>query len=314
MAGDFAAWAAQAGDGEFWVIAGLLIAAALAAFLFSFHYLRRARLLEDVPTSRVRSAAQGYAELDGIARLLDGPVIVGPLTGVRCVWWEYKIEEKITTGSGKNRQTHWRTLEFRESECLFAVDDDTGTCVIDPDGASVITSLCDRWRGHHPRWTGPPPAAGWRRWFGGRFRYTERRLAPNRPLLALGWFRTEGGAGSDFNTAEEVRLRLAAMKADRADLVRRFDRDGDGEVNLVEWEAARRAAEDEVRAEQAARALRPGVNVLAQPPRHIDRPFLLSALPQQQLTRRFRLAAGALLAGFFAAGGGAAFIIGARLA
>ena len=63
-----------------------------------------------------------------------------------------------------------------------------------------------------------------------------------------------------------------------------------------------------------SRALRPGVNVLAQPPRHIDRPFLLSALPQQQLTRRFRLAAGALLAGFFAAGGGAAFIIGARLA
>src|SRR5690606_12937216 len=115
MVADFAAWASYAGDGEFWVITGLLAAAAFAAFVFSFHFLRRARLLEDVPTSRIRSAAQGYCELDGIARLLDGPAIAGPLTGLPCVWWEYRIEEKVTTGSGKNRTSHWRTLERRAS-------------------------------------------------------------------------------------------------------------------------------------------------------------------------------------------------------
>lgn len=310
---DFAAWAARAGDGEFWIFTALLIAASLAAFLFSFYFLRRARLLEDVPTSRIRSAAQGYTELDGIARLLDGPTIAGPLTGLPCVWWEYKIEEKVTTGSGKNRRTHWRTLVFRMSECLFAIDDDTGVCVIDPDGASVITTISDRWHGRHSRWSGPPPAPGWGRWIGGRYRFTERRLALNRPLFALGWFRTEGGAGSDFNTAEEVRLRLAAMKASPQDLVRRFDANKDGEVDFVEWEAARRTAEDEVREEQLARALRPGVHVLACPPRHYDRPFLLSALPQQKLTRRFRLSAFALLAAFFVAGGLAVYLIGARL-
>lgn len=310
---DFAAWAARAGDGEFWVFTALLIAASLAAFLFSFYFLRRARLLEDVPTSRIRSAAQGYTELDGIARLLDGPAIVSPLTRLPCVWWEYKVEEKVTTGAGKNRRTYWRTLVFRASECLFALDDDTGVCVIDPDGASVITSVRDRWHGRHSNWIGQPPKAGWRRWIGGRYRFTERRLPQNRPLFALGWFRTEGGAGSNFNTSEEVRLKLVAMKADRQELLRRFDANNDGEVDLVEWEAARRAAEDEVREEQLARALRPGVHVLAHPPRHYDRPFLLSALPQHKLTRRFRLSAFALLVAFFAAGGLAAYLIGVRL-
>lgn len=313
MGGEVAAWAARAGDGEFWLTVAVLAAAALACFGFSFHYLRRARLLEDVPTSRVRSAAQGFVELDGIARLMDGPAIAGPLTGLPCVWWEYKVEERVTTGSGKNRRTHWRTLRSGCSECLFVIDDDTGTCVVDPDGASVTTHGRDRWRGHHSRWAGPPPAAGWRRWLGGRFRFTERRLARNRPLYALGWFRTEGGAGSDFDTGEEVRAKLVAMKADQQELLRRFDADGDGTIDFDEWEDARRAAEDEVRAEQLARALRPGVHVLAEPPRQSGRPFLLSAVPQDRLTRRFRIAATALLTAFFAVGGAATFIIGARM-
>lgn len=312
MAADFAAWAAYAGDGEFWIFTGLLAVAAVAAFAFSFHFLRRARLLEDVPTSRVRSAAQGYCELDGIARLLKGPAINGPLTGLPCVWWEYHIEEKVTTGTGKNRSTHWRTLARMASECLFALDDDTGICVIDPDGASVITVDRDRWHGAQSRWVGPPPAAGWRRWFGGRYRFTERRLAIGRPLFALGWFRTEGGPGHDFNTEEAVRLKLVEMKRDQDGLLRRFDADGDGAIDLDEWERARRAAADEVRTEQLERALKPGVHVLAAPPRHHDRPFLLSALPQAKLTRRFRVSAMLTLAAFFVAGGGAVFLIGAR--
>ena len=185
--------------------------------------------------------------------------------------------------------------------------------MIDPDGASVVATQRDRWHGAQSRWVGAPPVSRWRRWGGGRYRFTERRLAVNRPLLALGWFRTEGGAGSNFNTAEEVRIRLAAMKADPAELARRFDANGDGVVDLTEWEAARRAAEDEVRADQLARALRPGVHVLSAPPRHQNRPFLLSALPEHKLTRRFRLSAFALLTAFFVAGGGGVFLIGARI-
>lgn len=309
---DLAAWARAAGDGEFWIAAGVLALAALACFFFAFHYLRKARLIEDTPTSRIRSAAQGYLELDGVGRVMDGPAIVSPLTSIPCVWWEYCVEEKVTSGSGKNRSTHWRTIMRRCSECLFLIDDDTGTCVVDPEGATVICAERDRWYGRSARWTGAPPEKGWRRWGGGRYRFTERRLAQNRPLYALGWFRTEGGAGSDFDTNREVAAKLADWKRDTRELLRRFDANGDGEVDLVEWEAARRAAEDEVRREQMERALRPGVNVLGRPPYHVRRPFLLSALPQTALTRRFRFAAFALLTGFFLTGALGTFMVGAR--
>lgn len=310
----FAAWAARVDTGEFWIFTGVLAAIAIAGFIAGFHFLRRARLFEDIPTSRIRSAAQGYVEFDGYARVMEGPEILGGLTGLPCVWWEYKIERKETTGSGKNRRTYWRTIARAVSECLFAIDDDTGTCVIDPEGASVTTRGYDRWYGSQSRWAGPPPESGWRRWFGGRYRFTERRLDRNRPLYSIGWFRTIGGAGDDFDTNEEVRRLLVEWKRDQAALIERFDTDGDGGIDMDEWEAARRAAEDEVREEQLKRALRPGVNVLGLPPARIGRPFVLSAIPQEKLIRRCRLKAAGSLAAFFLCGGSTVALVGARIA
>ncbi len=308
----FTAWATRAGDGEFWTFTGLAVVATIGAFIYAFHCLRRARLMEDIPTSRIRSAAQGFVEFDGTTRLMDGPEIVGALTGLPCVWWEYKIERKETTGHGKNRRSYWRTIAHGVSECLFELDDGTGTCVIDPDGASVVTDGRDRWYSFRSNWAGPPPT-GWRRWFGGNYRFTERRLQREHMLYAIGWFRTVGGAGDDFDTNEEVRLRLVEWKRDQAALVERFDTDGDGTVDMDEWEKARQAAEDEVRAEQLERALRPGVNVLGLPPGRVDRPYILSAIAQETLIRRFRIKAGVALAVFFAGGVSATLSIGARM-
>lgn len=49
------------------VFYGLIFSIVIALTLFSlmFYYLKRARLIEDTPTSRIRSAAQGYVELIG---------------------------------------------------------------------------------------------------------------------------------------------------------------------------------------------------------------------------------------------------------
>lgn len=313
MLADFAAWAATSGPGEFWIFSGLAIIGAAASLWGGFYHLRKARLMEDTPTSRLRSAAQGYVELEGIGRLLPGPEIFGALTGLPCLWWSYKVEEKRTTGSGKNRQTSWHTIASGTSSCVFQLDDDTGTCVVDPDGARVIPVEKDFWYGHTPRWSGPPKT-GFFRLIGGRYRYTERRLQRSRPLYALGWFKTVGGAGSDFDTNEEIRQKLAMWKQDQAALLERFDTNNDGVIDALEWEEARRMAEAEVRKSQLERALKPGVNVLCVPPRHHKRPYLLSAVPQADLIRRFRWYAGGLLAGFFLCGAFATVLLGARIA
>ncbi len=312
MFSDLTRWATSADTGEFWFLTGIPMVAAVALFLAAFYFLRKARLMEDTPTSRIRSAAQGYVELEGIGRLMEGPEIFGALTSLPCLWWTYKIEQKVTTGSGKNRRTHWRTISSGTSTCLFHIDDDTGTCVVDPDGAKVITAEKDFWYGFTPRWSGPPKK-GMFRMMGAGYRYTERRLQRNRPLYALGWFKTVGGAGSDFDTNEEVRQKLAEWKRDQAALTERFDMNKDGVVDMDEWELVRKAAEDEVRQHQLERALKPGVNVLCIPPRHHGRPYLLSAIPQDKLIKRFRWSAGGCLLGFFLTGALATFLVGARL-
>lgn len=311
MLADLALWATKAETADFWMVTAIPIVAAIPAFIGGFWYLRKARLMEDTPTSRIRSAAQGYVELDAIGRLIPGPEIVSPLTSLPCLWWTYRIERKVTTGSGKNRRTRWQTIAHHTSNCLFELDDDTGKVVVDPDGAKVVALERDRWYGHSARWSGPPKTGVFRSMIGDH-RFTEERLARNRPIYALGWFKTVGGAGDDFDGNEEVRQKLAAWKQDRAALLERFDADGDGEIDMDEWDSARRAAEQEVREEQLERALKPGVNVLCVPPKHHDNLFLLSAVPQEKLVSRYRKGAAVCIVLFLVAGAVAAWLIGAR--
>ena len=60
-------WAAGADPDGFWWLCTLLAAATLGSGWLGFRRLKRARLIEDTPTQRLRSAAQGYVELEGAA-------------------------------------------------------------------------------------------------------------------------------------------------------------------------------------------------------------------------------------------------------
>ena len=86
---------------QFWILATILSSVSLLFFLRMIRWWNHSRMIEDVPTSRVRSASQGHVELVGYARMMDGPVIVSPLSRKSCVWYRYKIEEKITSRDTK---------------------------------------------------------------------------------------------------------------------------------------------------------------------------------------------------------------------
>ncbi|HEY0973838.1 MAG TPA: GIDE domain-containing protein [Solimonas sp.] len=298
---------AAADPGSFWLWTLLFLAGSVAAFAGAFLSLRKARLIEDTPTSRIRSAAQGYVELEGFAQLLPGPEVISPLSGARCVWWKYSIERRETVYRNGKRTTEWRTIESGTSEHLFLLADATGDCVVDPGGATVYPSLTRTWQGRTRRPQRAPEKPGWLQF--GDYRYRERLLRVGDPVHAMGWFRSDGVAHS-YDESSELRDLLREWKADHASLLQRFDADGNGEIDLQEWEAARRAALEQIRQQHVERSLTPDVHVLSRP--RDRRPFLLSSLPQEKLVRRYRWSGLSLLMASLATGTGGVFALVAR--
>ena len=108
-------WVKQSPSDDFWTFAIILVLLTIGGFIGAFYFVLRKRIIEDTPTSAIRSAAQGYVELSGHGKLMEGSVISGPLTGTTCTWYSYTIEEYRS--SGKN--SHWVTVEKEISDSLF---------------------------------------------------------------------------------------------------------------------------------------------------------------------------------------------------
>lgn len=269
---------------EFWVATGVLVVMSVAGAVMAWLKLTKGRQIQDTPTSKIRSAAQGYVELEGIARMLPGEPVVSPLTGQQCCWWKYSVEEKRTSYSNGRRNTRWATIESASSDDLFQLVDDTGDCVVDPDGAKVIPNNRVRWYGSSRRPMSKPDKSPF---FGlGSYRYTEQIVSTGSPLYALGWFRTQGGIAHSFDDRSAVRELLAEWKADQGRLLREFDSNGDGQIDMDEWTAVREKAIAEVQKRQLETAIDPDIHILCRPPHR--RRFLLSTVAQDDLIRQAR--------------------------
>ena len=301
-------WILQAGPPAFWLAFAAAAGMALVAFVYAFVFLRRVRVIEDTPTAKIRSAAQGYGELSGLAQVMDGAPIVGPLTGKTCAWYRYKVE--------KMGDKHTHVVASGESDELFLLEGVTGRCVIDPEGATVVVRHKEVWfdhrypshkRGGHSGLFGLLVGR-----VGSRYRYTEERLRAGEPLYAIGMFKSVGGSAESFNTEEEVRALLRLWKSDKGRLLANFDANGDGEIDLQEWEAVRKAAYRQVRREQSQRSVAPPTHVMSKPV-HGSRPYLLSALSEEELVKRFRLFAAGSLGAFLLLGSAAVWMVAVRL-
>ena len=272
-------------DEFFWwsMIPGVL---GLAAFVSGFVFVHRKRLIEDMPTSTLRAAAQGYIEVEGTGRIMEGPPIICPLSQTRCVWWAYKVEEKRhrTDSRGRSR-SEWVTVESGRSDDSFLLDDGTGTCVVDPTGASVVPATTRRWygRGLRPDVPWELGLGFWRSAFY-PYRYTEELILEDNAVYALGAFRTQSGQ-EVFDEQLDLRELLQKWKHDRK-MMAMFDVNKDGTVDMKEWEAARRMAQRKVREEHVQRAVdTPDLHILAKP--RDRRPYILSGIPQAALIRRY---------------------------
>lgn len=222
--------------------------------------LKKYRAISNTPTSRVASAAQGYVELIGRGDyFVPNQPVISQLTQTNCLWYRFSVEKKDHDGD-------WHTEESGSSDDSFLLRDETGDCNIDPEGAEIITQ-------HKKHWTS------------GYHRYTEWMLLKNDVIYVLGTFRTEGGSTAEFNAHAERNALLTEWKKNMPDLHRRFDLNGDGELDETEWMLARRAAKREV--ERKAQEIRSqsDVNVLSKP---IDgKLFVISNLTPEKLARHY---------------------------
>lgn len=287
---------ASAPAGKFGLFAGIGVVIALALGWGAYSMLIRKRVMQDTPTALIRSASQGYIELQGHAELIDGLPILSPLSAKRCVWFDYRVEKKerrIT--SGNNSRSEWRTIESGTSDSLFYLVDATGRCAVDPEGAKVTPSARDVWYGNSRYPGGIDTGSGWLQFtglsqFGRQFRYTEKRIEPGDPLYALGDFTTHGGAGADFDRNAEVREVLSEWKKNHAELLARFDADKDGNIDLDEWDAARDAAGQEVDTKRAQVSVAPPIDVLGHA-RGSRNPFIIAAKTEAEMLARFHWSA-----------------------
>src|SRR5580698_3837990 len=100
-------------------------------FYRGFRLLQRKRLILNTPASKVRSAAMGLVEINGLA---VGPfTMTAPITGVPCYYfhstaWQWQQR-------GKNSQ--WVKVAEERLHVPFFLDDNTGRVLVDPQGAEM---------------------------------------------------------------------------------------------------------------------------------------------------------------------------------
>ncbi len=164
------------------------------AYLFykGFFWLNRKKLIENLPTSKIRSAAMGLVEIKGKAKPAVAEIRKSPLTGRDCVYYKYLVEKLVSSG----KSSHWVPVRQEYSPEPFFVEDSTGKVLVDPKFAELkVNASYDR----ESKWGKDPEPAVAKflaknkirfedRIFGANYtmRYREWVITPNMELYILG--------------------------------------------------------------------------------------------------------------------------------
>ncbi|MGE5758270.1 MAG: hypothetical protein ACM3W8_05340, partial [Sideroxydans sp.] len=260
-----------------WCLSGMAVIS-----LFAWYSaLHRLRAVSGTPTSRIGSAAQGYVELIGHGRVYETPIL-SRYSNLPCLWCRYKLERRRSDNKG------WHTEEQGENSAPFIIDDGTGICVVDPQGAEVLTRHKDSW-------------------MKGGYRYTEWRLLDIDTIYTLGEFKTVGGSNTTVTQEELVKQILSEWKIDNENLMKRFDLDENGVLDMREWMLARQAAKREAEKRLNQALAEPDINFMLQP--HDGRLYLISNFDQDKLALRYKLWTWAHITILFGSLGGLSWLL-----
>src|SRR5438445_10770376 len=93
--------------------------------------LQRKRLILNTPASKIRSAAMGLVEINGLA---TGPyTMIAPITGVPC----YYFRTTAWQWQQRGKNSEWVQVADESMHVPFFLDDNTGRVLVDPQGAEM---------------------------------------------------------------------------------------------------------------------------------------------------------------------------------
>ncbi len=103
----------------------------VSLFLRGFRALQQRRLILNTPSSKVRSAAMGLVEVNGLA---CGPyTLTAPITGLTCYYYRTAVWQWKKSGN----ESSWQLAAEENLHVPFYLDDNTGRVLVNPDGAEM---------------------------------------------------------------------------------------------------------------------------------------------------------------------------------
>lgn len=272
------------------ILTGLLFALLCITAYDAIRQIRRRRRAEDTATARIRSAHQGYVELEGRLVTPTGEPLVTRRSKEPCVWWRYRVRAWD--------QDRWRVTERHESRGPWVLDDGTGQCLLDPEEAGLRPPEHGdpKFHGIVRMSSGPLPGAATPPEFQAvydklpRFarRFTDPLLSPSftEEWIPVG---TEVHVHGQFETRAVPDDTAVTQLLEQWRAAGRLDVNRDGAVDLREHEAGWRAALAQVRRANHARGGPAQVHTLRRPPD--GRPFKSHFVREAELVRRSWLSA-----------------------
>ena len=116
------------------ILALIFATMGLAFFVRGFRELQRRRFILDTPRSKIRSAALGLVEINGVA---VGPrTITAPITD-RSAFCCRTVLESLGRFDSDRGDNGWTTVVDERRDTFFYLQDDTGMMLIDPAGAEL---------------------------------------------------------------------------------------------------------------------------------------------------------------------------------
>ena len=111
----------------------ILLVIGIPLFIIGFIWLKQKRLIENIPTYKIRSLAMGLVEVYGKVVSWQGTMLKSPMTNRDCVYYKYTIEEYRKSG----KHSHWVTIKKDVGSLHFNLQDETGKVLVNPKGAKI---------------------------------------------------------------------------------------------------------------------------------------------------------------------------------